>query len=187
MRAGWNRLYATLGLCALAGMLFAAFVHIPMQEATVQAEAQAAEAREEYARIANFKNEHLDMAAYERELSEHESRGERALPSELEQGAFLRSLQRAAMENGIVLQKVSPEDVQAADGLRALPVNVAFQCDYFALLGFLQELQHVERFVRVKEMKMTEKDGRLDCTVQLIVYAAADGLQEEAGLIYPHE
>lgn len=189
--SGASVLYVTAGICALFGVLFFLLVHLPLREATYYARTDAEEAKAEYIRVANFRNAHLDMASYEKTLSDHEAQGEKALPSELEEGAFLRTLHRAAIESNITLRQVTPKEIKTEDGIRALPVEVAFHCDYFTLLDFLQSLQGTDRFICVKEMKLSKKDSGLDCEVQLVIYAMeGDAPQEDegdTGLIYPHE
>lgn len=172
----WRILYATLGVCLLVSVLFFAGLHGYFEQAAAKTGARAEQAQEQYTAIANFKNAHLDWAAYEKEIAEHEARSEKALPSTMEQGSFIRSLQHCAAASHIVLKKVSPEAEERVDELRQLPIHVAFQCQYFELLDFLQGMSETERFSRVEEMKIVQKDGSLDCTIRLFIYAT--GVEE---------
>ena len=158
-------------LCIWAMMAFYFFPHASWQEeaASVQ-EAQEREERDLVA-LENFMNAHRDLDAFSQETAKHQSLSMRAMPEELEQGAFLEFLQRLAIGNQMELLGVIPgKSVQEKDVL-ALPVQVKLSCNYYQLLDFLKGLQDGERFLQIRNARIHSEDGRLLCQLDLAIFA----------------
>ena len=147
------------------------FVQLPLQAARQEAMTETAKARAEVVAVENYQNAHLDFSAFEKDLLEQQARVDQALPDQLEQGRFLTTVQQLAFRHQVLLQSVTPGKVQEQDGVNALPVQLKFHCNYFALLAFLRELQATDRYISVDQMAIQVKDGSLDCDILLHIFA----------------
>lgn len=165
----WLEAAACVCLLLLAGGYF--FIHEPLAAMEQEERASAQKSRADLTIVDNYQNAHLDMAAYEKELIEHQARADRAMPDTLEQGKFLGMLQQEALRNHIELRQVVPKPVQQEGNLSVLPVEIKMRCGYFALLSFLQGLEQGERYIQVEQTALREENGMLSCSLLLQIYA----------------
>ena len=173
MAKRWGKEWLEIAGCAclllLTGGYF--FIHEPLNAMEQEARLSAEKSRTDLTVVDNYQNAHLDMAAYEKELAEHQAHADQAMPDTLEQGKFLGMLQQEALRSHIELKQVVPKTVQQNGQLSVLPVEVKMCCSYFSLLAFLQGLQQSERYVQVERTAVHEEDGALDCSLRLQIYA----------------
>ncbi|SFT52356.1 Pilus assembly protein, PilO [Selenomonas sp. GACV-9] len=173
--AGKEWLTAAAGACMVLGLGVYFFIHQPLREMQQAAATEAGQVQAQIVQVTNYQNAHLDLVAYEEELTKRQELADKALPSALEQGAFLSMLQREALRNHMELQQVTPQAVQQQESLQVLPVEVRFRCRYFDLLAFLRGLRESERYVQVERIKVKQQDGILLCALQLRIYALPEG------------
>lgn len=147
------------------------FIHKPLVDMEQEARQVAEKSRTDLVAVDNYQNNHMDMAAYEKELVEHQARANLAMPDSLEQGTFLGMLQQEALRNHIELKQVVPKPVQQDGNLLILPVEVKMHCDYFSLLSFLQGIKECERYIQIEHTAVHEDSGALNCSLQLRIYA----------------
>lgn len=163
---------ATTAFSLLAVILFYFLVHCPLRAYMQAAEAETAEVRREVVAVVNFKNAHPDRKAYEQELAQHVARAEAQLPREMQQGQLLHEIQQLALLHHVSLQRVLPAEAYQEGGLLVLPLQIACEADYFALLDLLRDLRHAARFLKVAGIQLESGDGgRLVCKLELRAYA----------------
>lgn len=165
----WLEAAACVCLLLWASVYF--FVHEPLAAMAQEERGSAQKSRTDLILVDNYQNAHLDMAAYEKELTEHQARADRAMPDTLEQGKFLGMLQQEALRDHIELKQVMPKPVQQEGSLSILPVEIKMRCGYFALLAFLQGLDQCERYIQVEQTALHEENGMLNCSLLLRIYA----------------
>ena len=165
----WLLVSASVSLL-LAGMVYF-FVHEPMQERTRQAQAESQAMRQDLRDIEAYRQAHAGEQSYEKDLLARQARVDKALPDDMEQGAFLSKLQQLALTHKIKLTQVAPKAVAVRDGLAVMPVEVKFRSSYFELLSFLRSLREEPRYIQVARTAVQEKDGALNCLLELRIYA----------------
>ena len=174
MRKWRGKEFFAVTCCACAWILaaFYFFPHEQWKEEAEQAYAEQAKEEQEIVGIENFMNAHRDMEEFSRETAMHQEMVLKALPEDMEQGAFLEFLQRLAIGHQIELLGVFPgKSSQEKDGVMVLPVQVKMNCSYFQLLDFLRELQEGERFLQVRNARIHSDGRRLTCQLDLAIFA----------------
>ncbi len=147
------------------------FFHEAWQGEAEREALEASEARRQILEIENFMNAHRDMESFGREVASHEETALIAIPEDLRQGEFMEFLQRLALGNRIELMGVTPgREVREGDAI-ALPVQVRFRCGYFQLLDFMNGLQSGERFLQVRNARISSDNGSLVCRLDLAIFA----------------
>ena len=172
--AGKEWLLASLVFSVMTCICVYFFVHVPMRQWTETARAETKDARQVLSSVEQYRAEHVDEHSYEKALLERQERADKALPDTMEQGVFLATLQRLAFQHKIKLTQVTPKAVAVREGLHIMPVEVKFRSSYFELLSFLRSLREEERFIQVTRTSVQEKDGALNCMLELRVYALTD-------------
>lgn len=171
--AGKEWLAAAAAGSLVLGAVVMAFIHAPLQAERQACREEVRTLQRQIVAVTNYQNAHLDMSAYEQELTDRQARADKALPEELAQGDFLLLLQREAFRHHVALQQVTPQTVQKQADLQILPVEVKFCCTYFDLLDFLRGLRESERCIQVERTAVHQQDGRLACVLLLRIYAWA--------------
>lgn len=168
---GKEWLLISVGVSLLVLFFVYFFIHLPMQVRMEQAQAESQEMRQELQSIAAYRKAHATEPSYEKDLLERQARADRALPDRLEQGEFLGKLQQLAFQHKIKLMQVVPKVAAVRDGLQVMPVEVKFRSSYFELLSFLRSLREEARYIQVARTAVQEKDGALNCQLELRIYA----------------
>ena len=168
---GREWLLAAVGVSLLASAFVYFFIHVPMQAKREQAQAESQAMRQDLQAIEAYRSAHASEASYEKDLLARQARVDKALPDRLEQGVFLGRLQQLAFQNKIKLTQVAPKVAAVRDGLQVMPVEVKFRSSYFELLSFLRSLRDEDRYIQVVRTAVQEKDGALNCQVELRIFA----------------
>lgn len=174
----WLEAAGCICLLLLTGGYF--FVHEPLAAMEQEARLSAEKSRMDLTAVDNYQNAHLDMEAYEKELTEQQAHAEQAMPNVMEQGKFLGMLQQEALRNHVELKQVVPKPIQQEERLFILPIEVKMRCDYFSLLSFLQGLQQCDRYIQVERTALHEENGALDCSLLLRIYAWREAKKAES-------
>lgn len=172
---GKEWLLLSLGISLLCFALVYFFVHGPMQARREQAQTEALAMRREIQAVEAYRKAHAAEPSYEKDLLARQARADQALPDRLEQGVFLGKLQQLAFQHKIKLTQVVPKAAAVRDGLQVMPVEVRFRSSYFELLSFLRSLREDDRYIQVARTTVQEKDGALNCQLELRIYAVKEG------------
>jgi len=156
------------------GLLFYFFLHVPLSAATEDYRQQAVESSQVVTKITNFKNAHMDFLPYEAEIEKREKRVRGYLPASIGQGEFILAVERLALQNGMKLERIIPQQLVNGEDSLCLPLKVGLSGSYFSLLNFLQGLQQGERFVKVKDMSVKVEAGDMIVDLLLNIYAVPE-------------
>ena len=170
-RIGGRELFSVVCCaCAWALAAFYFFVHEPWQEEREVLRISCAKEEQEILGIENFMNAHRDLEEFSRETAKHQELSLKAMPREMEQGAFLEFLQGLALGKGIELTGVVPGKSISEGDVLVLPLQVNLKCNYFQLLDFLKGLQEGERFLQIRNAKIHSDKGKLACQLELAIF-----------------
>lgn len=161
-------------VCCACGWLLAGYyllLHEAWQGEEEREALEESEERRQILEIENFMNAHRDMEGFGREVAGHQATALGAIPEELQQGEFMEFLQRLALRNHIELMGVIPgREIREGEAI-ALPVQVRFRCGYFQLLDFMKGLQSGERFLQVRNARISSDHGSLVCRLDIAIFA----------------
>lgn len=150
------------------------FIYLPLADEKAAATAELAQKTNQQITLANFQNEHLDMAAYEEMLLASENNANNSLPDEIAASEFISTIQQLALANNLKIQKITPQEIVTNNNVSECPLNVTVTAGYFDLLNFLAALKESPRFMLVKAADITAKNGVLTCTLTISIYAMPD-------------
>ena len=149
--------------------------HQPLERELVSLGLERQRTTQQIVDILNFKNEYGSLEDCMLELDEQFRDAERALPQQFFQGEFINYIQSTAIEKGVRLISLTPGTVESAADqslpLVRLPLRIKIECDYFRLLDFLKALEESERFINIESFTATSRDDRLDCELNVILFA----------------
>lgn len=168
---GKEYLEAALALSLLLSLFLWFFVHGFLREMEGESAAEAMKDRKIVIAVQNYQNAHLDREAFMKEIVEAQQRADKAMPDEMEQGAFLSRLQQEAIGAGLKLRQVKPGEVDMEGDCRVLPVEVQMAGNYFQLLSFLRDLDKEERFMQLRDLKVHSEQGHLQCDMKICIFA----------------
>ena len=168
---GKGYLEAAVALSVLMSMFLWFLVHGYLQDLVEESEAEAMKDMKIVTAVQNYQNAHLDKEAFMKEVVEAQQRVDKAMPEEMEQGAFLSRLQQEAIGAGLKLRQVKPGEIAVEDDCRMLPVEVQMAGNYFQLLSFLRDLDKEERFMQLRDLKVHSEQGHLQCDMKICIFA----------------
>ena len=121
--------------------------------------------------------EHFAGRKGAKEAADHQKRREdaalRALPARQEAGSAAMELQKAAAASGMKILSIKPEKDYIDGSSSALPMRVESSGGYFALLDFLDGLEHGARFVRISAMTVKQENGQVIASFTATFYSVA--------------
>lgn len=168
---GLNPLKLSIVGCLLLIFIWYSCIYLPLLDEKAAAAVELAQKTNQQVTLANFQNEHLDMAAYEEMLLASENNANNSLPDEIAASEFISTLQNLALANNLKIQKITPQEIITNDKVSECPINVTVTAGYFDLLNFLVALKESPRFMLVKAADIAAKNGVLTCTLTISIYA----------------
>lgn len=98
------------------------------------------------------------------------------VPADPDLGGLLEQLASAARTAGIRRESVRPGRTQQVVGIGVVPVEMSFEADFEALFRFVEALETMPRFVRVRAIdvsRMTPTSSTLQASLTLEAYFQA--------------
>ena len=161
--------YLLAGLLVLALGYFA--VHRPLAAACVEARQAARAAEAQVTLIRQDKAAHMDSGQSDKRLTEEKRTADAALPDVVDTSALLAELQHTALQQGVQLTAVLPQEAQPQGEVWRQSVQVKCEADYFSLLNFLRALEAQGRFWQLDEAHLTSTGGRLRGELRFSAFA----------------
>lgn len=119
----------------------------------------------------SFEKEHPAYLSEKTRLDEMENQAEKFLPKEKTTGEFLQQVRQAAESSGVELLKWQPLEGIRAEQIYEWPIQMEAEGSYFSLRTFLQQIQTLPRFVRIRQMEMKVTKSKVHCTLMVSVYS----------------
>ena len=176
---GRNLFMAWVALLILMAFAYVEFLHFPLRAETDEIEGQAARLSDEIVDIGNFMNRHSDLKGEMADLAKQRIAMDKALPEEMEQGAFMEEVQRSAVNSGVRLMSMTPGKAKGEQGISSLPIEIKLSSDYFSLMDFLKAVREGDRYMQIRRMSLLGKDDEIQCDMTLSIFSAGAGEKEE--------
>lgn len=170
LKMGQPYVLFSLGILIIV-FLFCLALYFPQKERVAELKAAAENERHALSKIENFLNQHADLGAYEREIDGRLSFVNGKLPDEINLGAFIAEVEKAAAESGVTLLQVKPGQGDALENYRRTPLFIELKGEYVQILNFLKKLEAFSRFHTVYKMELQKTKDALQAKLLLIIYA----------------
>ncbi len=165
---------------ALALLLFYMLVLAPYFDAerkAVLAERAAAESL--CAHVEAYQHLLLDDTRALEKLGARQARVADALPEELGQGSFIRTVERFAQTSGVVIEGISPLKNDEREGILVHPMELHFHGRYFDVLSFLHAVQEMPRGAAFGDFSLKSEGDELYCVLQLKIAAYTERSRDD--------
>ena len=93
-----------------------------------------------------------------------------AIPVKLRTEEFLTELKNILSQSNLRLVKYLPKEIVTKDRYLKLPILLELEGKYRGINSLLQELDELTRLVRVEEIRLFNKEDKLQCTLLLSIY-----------------
>ena len=165
---------------ALALLLFYMLVLAPYFDAerkAVLAERAAAESL--CARVEAYQHLLLDDTRALEKLGARQARVADALPVELGQGSFIRTVERFAQTSGVAIEGISPLKSDEREDILVHPMELRFHGRYFDVLSFLHAVQEMPRGAVFGDFSLKSEGDELYCVLQLKIAAYTERSRDD--------
>ena len=165
---------------ALALLLFYMLVLAPYFDAerkAVLAERAAAESL--CARVEAYQHLLLDDTRALEKLGARQARVADALPVELGQGSFIRTVERFAQTSGVAIEGISPLKSDEREDILVHPMELRFHGRYFDVLSFLHAVQEMTRGAVFGDFSLKSEGDELYCVLQLKIAAYTERSRDD--------
>jgi len=167
------------GAAAVIVALFVWLVGLPREERLAQAQGAFTDLQAEVAQRETQSDVALVAVGRIRAAWQELQVLTQQVPASDELGGFLEDLEQLAAQAGLREQNVTPQPTRAAAGIGVVTLEVAFESNFRALFTFLEQLESLERLVRVTALS-TQRQGEdspvLATELTLEIYFDADQL-----------
>ena len=180
--------------CCIFVTAFLIFYHVPKRQNILRNEFEYQQFKKSQDNIFTYKNKYGNLDDYLEKLEERYQLANISLPNRMQQGEFIKFLQRTAGENQVKIVSLNPNQIQPlieenknniADEVEVddeieimknvtkLPINLQIECGYVDLINFLKAIEVSERMIDIKNLSIINKnDGeKLNCELNIIIFA----------------
>ena len=102
-----------------------------------------------------------------------------ALPDEEGQGAFIRTVERLARQNNVVLEHFAPQPPVHMEEIVVRPTEIKMRGRYFDVLSFLHAVQEGEPGIRFGDFSLTAEGDELHFVIRMEAAARAIEKKQE--------
>lgn len=110
-------------------------------------------------------------------LKEKLSNFEANIPRERALGTFVQEIAELMNQNDLKDQEIAPNTEIEADGLNCIPVSIQCKGGLTQIFQFYQQLQEMNRLVRVEQIKLTNDNdfiGEVSMKTDVVIYYRTD-------------
>ena len=177
--------------CFLFVTAFLILYHFPKQKAISQSKLKYQQFIKTQENISTYKNKYGNLDEYMEKLEERYQLANTSLPDRIQQGEFIKFLQRTASEHQVNIVALTPNKIQALieedknniesdvednnlmKDVTKLPIDVKIECSYADLMNFLKAIEASERMIDIKNLSIISKDNgeKLNCELNIIIFA----------------
>ena len=157
---------AQIGIVALVIVLLsvgAYFLELaPLQKANDAASLTLKAKQAEIAQLAPYKEKLAELNAQTESLKAQMEAQRKIVPEEKEVPSLITQVERESVAAGIEVRRYTPKDISRKEYYVEVPLELDVDGPYYAVVGFYDRLQKLERIVNVSKLTMGAlKGGKL--------------------------
>ena len=154
------------------------FVHDILQQKISNFELEKQKVIKTGIQIIDLRNKYGDLDEYMNKIENNYQLASKSLPERMEQGDFINFLQSTAVDEGIKMIMMMPDDVELIEkgnlkGVNRLKITIKIECSYMQLIKFLKLIESSERMINFSDVSIVSKDNGnlLICEISMFIFS----------------
>ena len=165
------------GLLALASMVLMVvnigFLY-PKITGMIKEDNQAlTEEKDQVEALRSFTASHENLEEFQQTITKEYELVQLLLPDSADIGCFMGEVEEFAEKNGVEVVEFKPKvknKPKNQKNTEETPIGIKLRGDYFAIMGFVRDLQQGKRAVQFSEMKLKYTSQGLECQVDVYIF-----------------